>query len=212
MKAQMKFQKYICLAMLIVGALGLVYAFVYGTGGLSELGQNLELRGGRYESAFVARNGKNDATLFTDIQGFNTMLMYFGIVMVLGAVLLYITATNKRRNYYVSNYVATGICAGANVILSVVALVMNGIWRGKFLNVDFDAWQAFVDETKTLLGETAETHFSDSTAFFDLGFAVYIIIIIASVFLILNLIWKIKLMQGEKQLLAGNELAGGEAV
>lgn len=198
--------------MLIAGALGLLYAFVYATGGLSELGQNRELVGGVYKSTFVAANGKNDAMLFDDIQGFNTMLMYFGIIMVVASVLLYITASNRRRNYYVSNYVAIGVCAGADIGLSLVALVMNGIWRKEFLNVDFKAWKAFCDEMKELLGETTEVHYSDSTAFFDLGFAVYVIIIIAAALLILNLIWKIKLMKGERKLLAGNELAGGEAV
>lgn len=207
MKAQMKFQKYICLAMIIVGALGLLYAFCYCTGSLAELGQTMIPLGDKRVSAFTARKGMNDAGLYTEIQGFNNALMYCGIVMVVLAVLLYITACHKRRNYYVSNYVAIGVCAGGNIIMSLVLMIMNASWKSEFLNVDFEAW----------LGAYAgmpewSINYSDSTLWFDLGYAVFILIILASLALILNLVWKIMLMKGEKKLLAGNQLAGGEAV
>lgn len=179
---------------------------------MSELGYTINNNTGN--SYFIASDGKYDATLYNDIQSFNTMLMYFGIVMILLAVVLYITSTHSRRNYYISNYVAIGACAGGNIVLSLVSLVMNGIWRGKFLNVDFAAWRGHWDFMIDFAGEESiVVHYSESTAFFDLGFVVYILVIIASVLLILNLVWKIKLMQGEKKLLAaGNQVAGGEAV
>lgn len=205
----MRFQKYLCLVILILGALATLYAFVYCTGALSELGFTIDQKLGT--SYFNASEGKYDATLYNEIQGFNTMLMYFGIVMILLAVLLYITACNKRRNYYISNYVATGVCAGGNIILSLVSLIMNAIWRGKFLNVDFVEWKAYWDRRVEMVS-TIVPHYSESTVMFDLGFAVYSLVILASVALILNLIWKIKLMQGEKKLLAEGRLAGGEAV
>ena len=213
MKAQMKFQKWLCLAMIIVGALALLYAFCYMTGSLSELGQSINLKTSGHESKFVAAKGKNDALLFDEIQPFNTMMMYFGIVMILLAVVLYITACNKRRNYYVSNYVATGVCAGGNIILSLVCLIMNAHWRSEFLNVDFETWHYYYQD---LLDRDRITeagfHYGDSTAWFDVGFAVYAIIIVASVLLILNLVWKIMLMKGEKKLLSDGVVAGGEAL
>ena len=46
---------------------------------------------------------------------------------------------------------------------------------------------------------------------FDLAFVMYALVIVASVLLILNLVWKIKLMQGEKKLL-GDAAMGGAAV
>ena len=204
MKAQMKFQKWMCLIMIIVGALGLLYAFCYLSGSMSELGQNV-LKSGK--SAFPAAKGKYDALLFNEIQGFNTLLMYFGIAMVLLAVVLYITACNKRRNYYVSNYVATGLCAGGNIVMSLVALIMNAFWRSEFLNVDFAAWKKLYTDTPD-----ATVHYSESTLWFDLGFVVYAIIIVASILLILNLVWKILLMKGEKKLLSNGLVAGGETV
>jgi len=170
-----------------------------------ELGDTLNTK---FKSYFKAAEGKNDATLYVQIQGFNNMLMYFGIVMILLAVLLYITACNKRRNYYVSNYVAIGVCAGGNIIMSVISLIMNGIWRSEFLNVDFAAWKDYWDKRLEIIPDITP-HYSESTLMFDLGFVVYILVILASIALILNLIWKIKLMQGEKKLLANGNLAGG---
>lgn len=209
----MKFQKYICLAMIIVGALGLLYSFCYLSGSMSELGQTIDYGSANKNSFFTAAKGKYDATLFTQIQGFNNMLMIFGIVMVLLAVLLYVTASNKRRNYYVSNYVAIGLCSVGNIGMSLVSIIMNAIWRGRFLNVDFEAWYKHYEDMQTVLGDDfTGWHYSESTAWFDVGFAVYAIIIVASIVLLLNLVWKILLMKGEKKLLAGNQLAGGEAV
>ena len=88
-------------------------------------------------------------------------------------------------------------------------MIMNAIYRGKFLNVDFASWKARYDY---LIENNSAAYYSESTAWFDVGFAVYIVIILVSVVMILNLIWKIKLMQGEKKLLEGSQLAGGEAV
>ena len=223
MKTQMRFKKYLCLVMLIVGALAVVYSFCYATGGLAELGRALDTDG---TSLFVAGKDKNDATLFIDIQGFNDALMYCGIVMVLLAVLLYITACNSRRNYYITNYVATGVCAGGNIIMSVILMALNGVWMGRFMNVDFTAWaESNADNVARLNAyygsyglevppEVLEpyTHYSESVAWFAIGFVVFFIVIAASVLLILNLVWKIKLMQGEKKLLNGGTVEGGVAV
>ena len=218
MKTQMRFQKYICLVMIIVGALALAYAFCYATGSLSELGSVIKSNG---DSQFKAAEGKYDATLAVDIQGFNNALMYCGIVMILLAVCLYITACNKRRNYYITNYVATGACAGGNIIMSIILMAINGVWMGRFNNVDFASWAEYnrkgleayegLDVSPDVLA--GYMHYSESTTWFILGFVVYILVILASVALILNLVWKIKLMQGEKKLLNGaNTVEGGVAV
>ena len=225
MKTQMRFQKYLCLALLILGALALAYSFCYATGGLAELGQLIDPTNGK--SQFNAKQGKYDATLFVDIQGFNDALMYCGIVIILLAVGLYITSCNKRRNYYISNYVATGVCAGGNIIISVIMMALNGVWMGRFKNVDFAAWKSYNESSILMWQEiykedpdslTPEllapyTHYSESTAWFAVGFVVYMLVIVASVLLILNLVWKLKLMQGEKKLLNGSQtVEGGAAV
>ncbi len=215
MKTQMRFQKYICLAMLIVGALATVYSFCYATGGLAELGRLVDTDS---TSMFFAAEGKYDATLFIDIQGFNDALMYCGIVMIILAVGLFVTACNKRRNYYITNFVATGVCAGGCTVISIILMALNAVWMGKFLNVDFEAWMAYNTEGAAPYIEAGlpvpegYSHYSDSAAWFYVGFVVYALVIIAAVALILNLVWKIKLMQGEKKLLDGSAVEGGTAV
>ena len=231
MKTQMRFQKYICLAMLLVGALALVYAFCYCSGALTELGQSVQItttdEGSARIPLFTPAEGKYGVDLFYDVQDFNNLLMIMGIVMILLAVLLYITSCNKRRNYYVSNYVATGVCAVGDIVISLILLVMNASWHAKFLNVDFNAWY-FCDsyETYRAIGAGSKIHFAfdvpkdtpattvlqpdlGSQLWFILGYVVYALVIVAAIVLILNLIWKVLLMKGEKKLLEGSALEGG---
>lgn len=212
MKTQMKFQKYLCLAMLVLGAISLAYAFFYMSGGMAALGQRSKVENEVIIPAFTAAEGKYDYRLYEKIQPFNNALMYCGIAMVLLAVLLYITACNKRRNYYITNYIAIGACAGGNIVMSIVLMALNASWRSKFLNVDFDAWHAY---EVSMFGEKTESYiYSESTFWFDIGFVVYALIIVASIVLILNLVWKILLMRGEKKLLNGTNtvVEGGAAV
>lgn len=191
--------------MLILGALATLLSFVWATGAWASLGEWIDPT--TKQSGFIAASGKYDATLYTDMQGFNTAMMYCGIAMILLAVLLYITACNKRRNYYISNYVATGVCAGGNIIMSLVLMIMNGVWLGKFQNLDFKAWKEMND---LFVASKADNNYNDSIAWFIIAFVVYIIIIAASVMLILNLVWKIKLMKGEKRLLNGETVTKSE--
>ena len=209
MKTQMRFQKYICLAMLLVGALSLLYAFFYCSGALSELGQAMRIDGSQKVSIFTAAEGKYDALLYNDIQPFNNLLMIMGIVMVLLAVLLYITGCNKRRNYYISNYIATGVCAGGDIVISIILLIMCGSWHAKFLNVDFEAWYKAYEVYFQLGTDASTIHYSTSQLWFILGYVVYAIVIVAAIILILNLVWKVLLMKGEKKLLDGSTLEGG---
>lgn len=199
--------------MIIVGALGLLYSFFYLSGSMAQLGQAIDPDTPR-SSTFEARDGYNDALLFDRIQSFNDIMMYCGIAMILLAVILYVTACNKRRNYYVSNYVATGLCVGGNIAMSIFLMITNSVWRGEFMNVDFESWAEYNDIVRATAGEsdTIEIFYGDSPLWFDIGYAVYGIIIVASLILILNLVWKIMLMKGEKRLLKSSMLAGGETL
>jgi hypothetical protein len=91
-------------------------------------------------------------------------------------------------------------------------MALNGSWKAKFLQVDFDAWETFNYDTYIKWGDTTSAHFSNSTLWFDLGFVVYSIIIVASILLILSLVWKIMLMKGEKRLLNGDTTVKGGAI
>lgn len=195
--------------MLVVSVLALMYAFFYLTGGMAELGQSNKAgpqgSGEQFVSAFEAAEGKNDYKLFERIQPFNDALMYCGLAMVLMAVLLFVTSCNSRRKYYISNYVVTGACALGDIVISIVLMVLNGSWKSEFLNVDFDAWYKY-NEIFIKYGQPDAVHYSESVFWFDIGFVVYALVIVASLVLIFNLVWKILLMRGEKKLLSGGVL------
>lgn len=98
-------------------------------------------------------------------------------------------------------------------------MALNGVWMGKFNNVDFAAWADFnasnverLTNYYATMGLTVPadvlepyTYYSESSAWFVVGFVVYTLVIIISALLIFNLVWKIKLMQGEKKLLNGSK-------
>lgn len=197
--------------MLLAGALSLLYAFFYCSGALSELGQAMKLENGKNVSIFTAAEGKYDAQFYNAVQPFNNLLMIMGIVMILLAVVLYITGCNKRRNYYISNYIATGLCAGGDIVISLILLVMCGYWHSEFQKVDFEAWYKAYEVYFELGTDASTIHYNTSQLWFIIGYFVYAIVIIAAVLLILNLVWKVLLMKGEKQLLDGSALKEGGA-
>jgi hypothetical protein len=189
--------------MLILGALSAVYSFAYVSGSVQYLGEFLERNSKPYQPYF------DGAELYLDIQPFNNFLFYGSVVMILAAVLLFIMANHKRRNYYITNYIATGVCAGVDIILSIIFMAFNGVYRAQFKNVDFEGWKAY---NEIIMANGMSSAYSESTVMFDLGFALYSIIIVASILLVLNLVWKIMCMKSEKQLLSGEQVAGGATV
>ncbi|MGN0804752.1 MAG: hypothetical protein ACI4MS_05160 [Candidatus Coproplasma sp.] len=205
MKTQIKFQKIICLVMIIMGALSAVYSLIYLTGSVSYMGIFFDMTKSPIKPLF------DGAELYVDIQPFNTTMFYLSIGMILSAVLLYITATNKRRKYYVTNYVATGVCAGYNIVTSIIIMVKNAYYRSVFVNeTDFAAWKV-LNETDRL-ANNMRSAYSESTIMFDLCYVVFALVIVASIILVLNLVWKALCNKEEKKLLAGANLEGGSAL
>lgn len=191
----MKFQKIICLVMLILGALSAVYSFIYCSGGLAGLGSTISKR----EGVPVLRDTLPEAQIYLDVQPFNDTLLILSIVMILCAVVLYITATNKRRNYYASNYVAISLVCIVDIVISIYVLVQNGMFFVRYLGIigDADVLKAY----KAIAKGSAAVEYSTQIWPFVLGFVLYPIIIIACGFLVYNLVWKIRLMKGERALL-----------
>ncbi len=194
MKTQMKFQKIMCLLMVILGALSAVYCFIYCSAGLGAIGATIQANGN-------PNADMPEAVIYQDVQPFNNLLLILSIVIILCGVLLYITATNKRRNYYISNYVAIGIVSIADIVISVYILIQNSVFFGRFLDIIADP--TYYERLSKILAE-ADVVCTASTWNFALGYVLYPIIIIASLALIFNLVWKIMLMRGEKALLENN--------
>ena len=194
-KKQMRFQKIACLICIIAAAVAFIYA----------LGISTDL----YDSLYNTMTNKNDphktkvegSWIYYDMQDFNRTFVSVSIVLILLACLLFIMNNHTRRKYYITNYISTG--AYSLGTLAVTGWYLSNVvaFRTQYLTtVDFEALKAYAD-----MGFVT---YSDSTFWFDLGFAVGAFAIISVVLLVVNTVWKVKLMRGEEMLIKeGKEAA-----
>lgn len=195
-RKQMKLQRIICLFALIAAAC----VFIYSLGMLTDL----------YDSLYpMMRNPDNleetdvpGSIIYYDMQPFNHQLLVNSIGLILLAAFLFVTSTSSRRKYYVGNYVAVCLNVLAEIGVAVWAHLQISAFKAQFINtVDFDSLEmwASIWETPVLT--------RNSTFWFDIHYLVFALVLIAAVLLIVNVIWKRRLMQGEKALLAGKAVS-----
>jgi hypothetical protein len=189
MKTQMKFQKILMLVTLIVAALSFVYALSFCGGTVYQYG-TLYLKTTDTERVAGAR------ALFLTSQNYCDILITLSIIFILVVVLNYVMASQSRRNYYLTNYISIILTIVYAVVLSILLIVFVSQTFSLFLAVDKEA---AITRYERLNGEGS---FKYSISNFILGYIMAVIIICDAVALVLNLIWKIKLMQGERKLLA----------
>ena len=186
-KKQMKIQKIVCLLVLAAS----VVVFLYSLGIMTDLYDSLYYTIPNKDN--LDRSRVDGARVYYDMQPFNQQFLKFSIGLILCAVLLFLTNTNTRRRYYVSNIVAVVINAAVNVYVAVWAHGRIAEYKAQFLQVDFEALKKFAERQHTL--------YTESTFWFDIHIAVFAFAIIAVVLLIANMIWKFQLMKEEKQLI-----------
>lgn len=131
--------------------------------------------------------------VYYDMQPFNRVLLRVGIGLILLSCLLFITNTHSRRKYYIGNYVAVLLNVAANVIAAIWAHGQITAFRAQFLQVDFAALEMFSQAMKTL--------YTESTFWFDAHYAVFALTLFSSALLMVNVIWKMRLMKEERQLI-----------
>ncbi|MDE7181438.1 MAG: hypothetical protein K2O41_00210 [Clostridia bacterium] len=190
MKTQMRFQKILMLVTLIVAALSFVYALAFCSGTIYQ-----------YGTLYLQSSGKERvsgaADLFLVSQYDNGILITLSIVFIVVTVLHYIAASQKRRKYYVTNYVATGIVVLYQIIFAILLIVYVSEVFSLFNAIDrVAAEEAYLRDD-----------FKYSTINFIMGYVLVGVVVVNAVALILNLVWKIKLMQGEKKLLEGSQVS-----
>ena len=193
-KKQVIFQRIVCFCALIVGAL----FFVYSLGMMTDLYDTLYsmVQPDKLDNAKV-----DGARIYYDMQPFNRLLLRFSIGMILLACVLFLTNTHSRRKYYLSNGVATCLNVAAEVGMAVWCHIQVSAFRTQYVTtVDFA-------ELLKRLGRRGT--YTDSTFWFDIHWLVCILALITAVLLIVNFIWKKKVMQGERELLrsAGKEVS-----
>ena len=186
MKTQMRFQKTLCLLTLIMSAITIVYAFGFITGGMATVGDIFDYRNDYFNAANVYNFG----------QQVNDIILNLGIVFLCLVALMYIFACQKRRNYYITNYIAIGVSALYMVVFAVVGIILVVQTQVRFISeVD---WETFYGGNISL---DRFAHTGDSQVMFYIGYVVYFLVILNALALGYNLLWKIKLMKGEKALL-----------
>ncbi len=194
-KKQIKCQKLLCVIAIITCAI----AFLYALGLMTDL----------YDALYSTMRNPYDLTetdvsgsiLYYMMQDFNKALLRYSIALILLACLLFLTQTHARRKYYIGNYVAIGLYSVATVAYSVWAHTYIEGYKAAFLSqIDFEALRKHADMWKTA--------YVDSTFWFDAHYGVYALLLAATALLLVNLIWKIRLMKAEKRLIE----AGKEAV
>ncbi len=186
MKAQMRFQKIFMLVSLIIAALGIVYALIFCSGTFFQM-QELYDPIGKVEYLTGAK------ALFDATQTVSDVMLVLAIVAVLAVVLNYIMATHRRRKYYVTNYIAIGIVVAVliAVAIALIVLISNCLSVLNTINM--------AEAEEEYLVTKSDWHYTIWTV--PVGFAYAAILVVDAVVFILNLVWKLKLMKGEKALL-----------
>ena len=189
-KKQMTLQRYLCLAALIISAV----VFIYSLGIMTDLYDSLY---GTYRRGKTTISG---AEVYMDMQDFNQLFLRGSIGLILLSVLLFVTSTHSRRRYYVGNYAAVGLFSAASIAFTVWAHGQIEAFKAQFLTIDFAKLLTHATSRKTL--------YTESTFWFDIHYLVFGLLLVGVVLLILNAVWKSKLMKEEQALIA----QGKEAV
>ena len=108
-------------------------------------------------------------------------------------MLVFVFGSHKRRKYYVGNYVAIGLNSALTVGVSVWGIRNVMIYREMYDKIDFAALEKYQKMLKM--------SYDISPFWFDAGYYVFGIAIAVAVLSILNLVFKILVMRGERQLL-----------
>ena len=193
-KKQVKLQRILCLAMLIVSAL----IFLYSLGIMTDL----------YDALYTTiRSPKNldkstvtGSRIYYDMQGFNRQFLNLSIGMILLCLTLFITNTHTRRKYYIGNYCSVALVSAGGIAFSVWAHGQIEAYKAQFLQINFEELAEHAAKRKTL--------YTESTFLFDIHYLLFGLLLIGVILLIGNTFWKRRLMKEEQMLIAqGREAA-----
>lgn len=186
-KKQMLLQRITSFLLLALAAL----VFVYSLGIMTDLYDSLYLVSSYPEDDFMYVPG---SYVYLEMQEFNRQLTTAGIILIISAVALFVFRSHDRRKYYVANYITIGLNAIANVAVSVWALTNVFKYKAQYQLVDFEK----LDEISKLLSGSIK--YTKSTFCFDISWAVFIPLLLATAISIGCLVWKIILMRAERKL------------
>ncbi len=186
-KKQLTVQRVLCLAAIVVS----VVLFLYSLGIMTDL----------YDALYDTMRNPNDlyqtdvpgSIVYYNMQAFNQYFLIYSIGLILLACLLFVTNTHSRRKYYIGNYISIGLFAAASVYITIFGHSYIEIFKAQFLQVDFAALKEHAEMWGTL--------YTESTFWFDIHYAVFGLMLLVSVLLIANAVWKVRLMKEEAKLI-----------
>ena len=176
------------LVTLVVAALSFVYA-------LSFCGGTIYQYNSLYDQINKVEEVEGAEALFLASQKYNDILIGLSVAFIVIVALNFVMASQSRRNYYVTNYVSIILTAVYAVVFAILLLV--------FVSNTFSLFAAIDREVAEFEYSLVMDDFKYSVVNFILGYLMAALMIVKAVILVLNLVWKIKLMKGEKQLLKG---------
>lgn len=176
------------LVTLVVAALSFVYA-------LSFCGGTIYQYNSLYDQINKVEEVEGAEALFLASQKYNDILIGLSVAFIVIVALNFVMASQSRRNYYVTNYVSIILTAVYAVVFAILLLV--------FVSNTFSLFAAIDREVAEFEYSLVMDDFKYSVVNFILGYLMAALMIVNAVILVLNLVWKIKLMKGEKQLLKG---------
>ena len=189
-RKQMKLQKVLCLALLVLCAL----IFVYSLGIMTDLYDSL------YSTFRRGKTSISGAEVYMDMQGFDRDFLHASIALIILCLVLFITGTSRRRKYYIGNYASVALFSAGGTALAVWAHGKIEGFKAQFLTIDFEALAEHAAKKKTL--------YTESTFWFDIHYVIFALLLIGILLLIANAVWKSRLMKEEQTLIAqGKEAA-----
>lgn len=183
MKVQMKFQKILALCSLVISALCIVSALVFPSGNLA----NIQYY--RTESIVTEFN--------ETVQSFVQMMLVVTVIYLCTILLMYITDTNKRRNYYITNYISSGLAIAGACAVAIIGIIYTTMVLSSFYGLDWDALRILCERYASRGGPEV----SEAPTMFIISYVTSLLALVDAVAIALNLVLKIKLMKGEKALL-----------
>jgi len=184
-KIQMKFQKILPIIVLFFGAL----FFIYSIGLMTDL----------YPLVLAkVYGGVTGVEFFDEVQPYNKELVKYSIITLVAMLIPFVFATNTRRKYYIDNYISSAIEVGVLIFSSIFLINKTHYYRTRFITVvDIEAYIAKC--------EKKGWRFSGTTIWFDLGYLIATLLLLAVVLIILNYVWKAILVSKENKMLKGKE-------
>jgi len=190
----------VCLVVLIAAAL----VFIYSLGLMTDMYENrLGYHAERYYTNGMTEEALSKvkvsgAEIYYDMQQFNRELTVAGLVLILLAVSQYVFQNQNRRKYYIANYITVGANTIGAIYYSYWGLSNILSYKERYVGID---WEKLKE-----LNEVYKFSYTESTFWFDASKVVFGFLLVATVINLLNMVWKICLMNNEKKLVqAGKE-------